>query len=573
MNSSWNPEPATTLLQQNFVRSALAPLGLNTSTTSTPAPAALAPQHRRASSHEFSRREAKVVAPGIATSTLTLNPRIPLASFQPTSSPSIKSSGPEPHAPVTSPTRWSLRNALVGGPDFASPLRSRSGTGGSSISRGRPRGPSLWNPSNSTPRGASQRADTRTRERSPEQRVIAIPLNHPDIESPRRVAAAAGGAYPLLTLPEQRQKRHSESTGASLQVGQSGSPTGTNGTIPLPPSPSIESPRRRGGELSPKLGAGRGKAVGKRRKDILIQIEKRPATPYRTRAPTITDIDSESPTLSSDQRRGKPNMSGDLERGQDHLGEYEAAGTSNMPNTGSHASFQSGIGAAMSDNSSIVGSDGPPMNPADEWGPQHPCFPHVNNHVPLSSSLYQSTRIIRIRRDWMVEGDLAPTFSNLYPEILEPAGVSEQEFRALIERVNTELIAAFSPYSIRNIVDGILGLLTGWFWDDTGLTAVKSRLRRVELYLEEWNREMEGRSKEEPERAPRVVPLRRTGYMNVGLHPACDETRKLILDSSTFKSPTQKSTTRHQTWKIAQPRGVRGTRNQPHHSRQATDRF
>ncbi|PBP22735.1 putative Ras modification protein erf4 [Diplocarpon rosae] len=339
----WKAEPGTTLLQQNFVRSALAQIGINTNTTSPYASAALGTVETAS--------QAKIVAPGIATSTLTLNPRIPLASFQPTSSPSITSSGPDPHAPVTSPTRWSLRNALVGGPDFASPLRSR---------------------------------------------------------------------------------------------------------------PSIEIARRRGGGLSPKLGVGKGKAAAKETKDILIRIEKkRPATPYRQRRPTIPDIgiDSGSPTLSYDKSRGKPNIS-------------------------------------------IVGSDGPPMNPADEWGPQHPCFPHLNNHVPLASSLYQTTRIIRIRRDWMVEGDLAPTFSNLYPEILEPAGVSEQEFRALVERVNTELIAAFSPYSIRNIVDGVLGLLTGWLWDDTGLTAVKSRLKKVELYLEEWNREMEGRSKEEPEHRP-----------------------------------------------------------------------
>jgi hypothetical protein len=33
--------------------------------------------------------------------------------------------------------------------------------------------------------------------------------------------------------------------------------------------------------------------------------------------------------------------------------------------------------------------------------------------------------------------------------------------------------------------------------------------------LEDWNREMESRSKEGPGSAPRIVPLRRTGYMNV----------------------------------------------------------
>jgi hypothetical protein len=115
----------------------------------------------------------------------------------------------------------------------------------------------------------------------------------------------------------------------------------------------------------------------------------------------------------------------------------------------------------------------------------------------------------------MIDGDLAPTFSNLYPEILDPAGVSEQDFRRLIEKINSELIQAFSPWGIRNIFDAALGLATGWVWDDLGFTAVKSRLRNVERYVEQWNKEMASKSKDGPESAPVIVPLRRTGYMNV----------------------------------------------------------
>lgn len=117
----------------------------------------------------------------------------------------------------------------------------------------------------------------------------------------------------------------------------------------------------------------------------------------------------------------------------------------------------------------------------------------------------------------MVEGDLAPTFSNLYPEILDPAGVSEQDFRKLIERINSELILAFSPWGPRNIFDVVMSLATGWVWDDLGFTAVKGRLRKVEKYLEEWNKDMENRSKDGPGSAPMIVPLRRTGYMNLDI--------------------------------------------------------
>ncbi|KAJ5050423.1 uncharacterized protein L3040_002306 [Drepanopeziza brunnea f. sp. 'multigermtubi'] len=439
-------------------------------------------------------------------------------------SPSLgELSSPNPDVRVTSPTRrsWSLRNSLGGGGEtatFTSPFRSRSGTGESSISRGRPRQSSaarLWNPSNSTPRGPpSQKRRERTREPSAEDKVIAVvPLKHPDLASPRR-DSAIGGEHPLLTLPEQRQQRHSGSTKASLQIERS---SGGSHRVSLPRSLSIEFARRKSSEGSVRLDKGKGKAIEEEREDTLRQLE-RSTTGDQNRGQTAASIASpQGPGISFDKDRSKTDMLGDIEHGPDALGVYESGGTSNMPDNDPRSSFQSGMGPTMSDSTSIIGSDGPPMNAGEEWGPQHPCFPHVNPHVPLSSPLYQSTRIIRIRRDWMLEGDLAPTFSNLYPEILDPAGVSEQEFRQLVERVNKELISAFSPWSLRNIVDGLLGLITGWVWDDMGYTGVKMRLNKVEQYLEEWNQEMEGRSKESLGIAPRVVPLRRTGYMNLDI--------------------------------------------------------
>jgi len=48
---------------------------------------------------------------------------------------------------------------------------------------------------------------------------------------------------------------------------------------------------------------------------------------------------------------------------------------------------------------------------------------HASRTATLTSPQFTrntATRIIRIRRDWMVVGDLAPTFSNIYPEILDP---------------------------------------------------------------------------------------------------------------------------------------------------------
>lgn len=142
------------------------------------------------------------------------------------------------------------------------------------------------------------------------------------------------------------------------------------------------------------------------------------------------------------------------------------------------------------------------------WGPSHPCFPHLNPHVPLDSPEYTATRIIRVRRDWMVVGDLAPTFSNIYPEILDPL-MQEQEFRYVIEHINHTLCTAYDPFSTWNWLDGLLGLATGWFWEDVRPFGVKGRLRALEEWLEDWNHTVGARN------GVRIIPLRRTGYLNL----------------------------------------------------------
>lgn len=150
------------------------------------------------------------------------------------------------------------------------------------------------------------------------------------------------------------------------------------------------------------------------------------------------------------------------------------------------------------------------------WGPAHPCYPHPNPHVPLSSPLHTTTRIIRIKRDWMIAGDLAPTFSNIYPEILEP-WVSEADFRTLIQRVNDGLLASFHPGGWRAWMDAVMGVATGWIWEDLGLSGVKSGVRRVEQYIEEWNG-MESKGEEDGDiDHAKVIPLRRTGFLSLDI--------------------------------------------------------
>ncbi|KAF3902280.1 hypothetical protein ABW20_dc0109216 [Dactylellina cionopaga] len=172
------------------------------------------------------------------------------------------------------------------------------------------------------------------------------------------------------------------------------------------------------------------------------------------------------------------------------------------------------------------------------WDTTHPCFPHVNPHVPPTSPLIESTKIIRIPRDFMIHGDISPAFSNTYPKILEPY-LDEDRFRRVIKTINSELYEAFNPWNWRNWMDASLGVLTLWFAEDVFGTETKRRLRNIETFLEQQNREMEevlerlrkgeavegdrGDSREGEEGAvpisglAKLIPLRKTGYMNLDI--------------------------------------------------------
>ncbi|MCJ1478659.1 hypothetical protein MMC13_007340 [Lambiella insularis] len=152
--------------------------------------------------------------------------------------------------------------------------------------------------------------------------------------------------------------------------------------------------------------------------------------------------------------------------------------------------------------------------PSIPWTDRHPCYPHPNPHVPLSSPLYKSTRIIRIPRDWMIVGDMAPTYSNTYPEVLAP-WVSEQDFRLLVGQVNDALIKAMDPWALRNWIDAVLGLATGWLWEDFGMPSARKKVRQVEALIKDWNAQRRKGGRDGEAELVRVVELRKTAYMSL----------------------------------------------------------
>ncbi|KYK60053.1 hypothetical protein DCS_01187 [Drechmeria coniospora] len=376
---------------------------------------------------------------------------------------------------------------------FPSPFRSRAGCP-AAYSTQPPRPPSarLWNPTNSTPRGTRQR-----RRRSSSPPAPPVPLRNPAFD---RLAdgddhAAVGeGDHPLLGQPQRWQSKRAPATCASLPIDQTSrqgrrislpgsvhaSCDGRRSQIPTTGDPGSEFEPLHDGASQPIITAaplpegGRGDAGAK---------------------------------MAPDEEAAGTYGSKDLERGPDVM----------QPRL-SNVSVGDAIGSALSStDSSIMGEEMQADN-GEEWGPQHACFPHLNPHVPTDSAEYASTRVIRIRRDWLLKGDLAPTFSNLYPEILDPAGVSEQEFRRIIDKLNGELVSIFNPYSVRNVLDCLLGLATGWLWEDLGLTAIKSRLNHLEKWIESWNLDMaKAFPAEESALPPKIIPLRQTGYLTLDI--------------------------------------------------------
>ncbi|KAF2273836.1 uncharacterized protein EI97DRAFT_503223 [Westerdykella ornata] len=316
----------------------------------------------------------------------------------------------------------------------------------------RPPASRLWNPVNSSPRTLA---------------LPYVPVEHPQLSDPR---PQTRDEYPLLTLPEQRRSRQSP-VPSSLFVERSvGGESGRT---------SIGLPRDRRSPIDPHPGPSRP--------NMSMAHES---------APPNAPHDAALPVSVS--------RTGDVEAGTRSL--KTTRDRSHLPGSRPHSMYSQRTGTAEGDHH----DDHDDASSEVPWGPKHPCFPHRNPHVPLDSPLYQTTRIIRVTRDWMVKGDLAPTFQNLYPEVLDPM-IEEDEFRRLIEHINTVLIDAFNPLTFRAFLDAFMGAATLWLWDDVGLTKVKRKLAELERWIENWNRE---RGEKE---GVKIIPLRRTGYMTIDI--------------------------------------------------------
>ncbi|KAI1175875.1 Golgin subfamily A member 7/ERF4 family-domain-containing protein [Nemania sp. FL0916] len=453
-----------------------------------------------------------------------------------------RTTNPATETTPAQPTRARRRqhnNSDASAPRLDQPIRLlpppfRNRAAGANNQDHRPRNPGppgrLWNPVNSTPRlppAIYTRPARSPRKRRPSTPPPpSIPFQHPALDDNRvlddRVATGAG-EFPLLTLPEQRRSRHNTPTRSSFQIEER---VNEGKRISLPNSVRYSYDIRRESvaslDVGPSSSVPETKAESSSTASNLRKVSQSVKKTGRTRNVSFGLVRTQStdqPVGKIDKGKGKAVMSSpdhdnprgglsaDLERGPPVLDQQQNRSNLSLPG---------GIGSAISSsNSSIIGDPDQPGQ-GDEWGPQHPCFPHLNPYVPLNSTEYRTTRIIRIRRDWLIGGDLAPAFSNMYPEILDPAGIPEHEFRRVVEKLNGSLVPIFSPYNWRNILDGVLGVLSAWIWEDVGMTNVKTKLNELEAWIEKWNAEIEKTTgSEEGIIAPRIISLRRTGYMSL----------------------------------------------------------
>lgn len=344
------------------------------------------------------------------------------------------------------------------------------------------------------------------------------PINYVPRQAPVLVTRSPiAGTFPeagaaLLTLPEQRRSRRQSHHSLAVEHSpHDGSESGRT-SIGLP------STRRRSGGVDPNDSAAVEMSELEKKEDA----DRPPDRSPRRASTPISRFNTQDRDVEANLPPSQSMLGGKYGMGNEDLPAHPPRQAKSQVSLRGAFSMKSEGRESGAGPEGYMGDQG---SVAEElaWGPSHPCFPHQNPHVPLNSPEYATTRIIRVKRDWMVRGDLAPTYSNLYPEILDPL-LPEHQFRQIIQRVNETLVMAFDPYSKRNWIDGLMGVLTGWFWEDLGFAGVKKRLRDLEEWLAEWNREVgsvEG---------VKIIPLRRTGYMSLDIQIPDPQVR--VVDDS-----------------------------------------
>lgn len=188
-------------------------------------------------------------------------------------------------------------------------------------------------------------------------------------------------------------------------------------------------------------------------------------------------------------------------------------------------------------------------------GPQLVINHFPNNHSGLDSLTYRDTRIVRVPRIYSTVdmSDIIPQFS-IFPLGEEPnaiidnsasgtlktfkiAGeydenffgqtsltplvpdlIASDELVSIVTRINRDLFEAFDPYSVWNVLDNILELITGTFYSKIVNTFIfdthcKRKLAQLELYIEELNKKYSLKDG----KGFKIISLRRSAYLSLDI--------------------------------------------------------
>ncbi|KAJ8103849.1 Golgin subfamily A member 7/ERF4 family-domain-containing protein [Lipomyces tetrasporus] len=114
-----------------------------------------------------------------------------------------------------------------------------------------------------------------------------------------------------------------------------------------------------------------------------------------------------------------------------------------------------------------------------------------NSHVPPGSPDAESTRIVRIHRDYVCARESnTPAFTPQFPGYPLSVFMTEIEFLDLIHEVNDQLDQAFYPLSPGNVIDGCIGVLTCSLCEFMYTSHHKRKVSELESFVERLNKEV-----------------------------------------------------------------------------------
>ncbi|WBW71551.1 palmitoyltransferase complex subunit Erf4 [Schizosaccharomyces osmophilus] len=131
--------------------------------------------------------------------------------------------------------------------------------------------------------------------------------------------------------------------------------------------------------------------------------------------------------------------------------------------------------------------------------------------------------LIRIERDYSVSGDRYPQFSTNFPLALQPY-VSVKDWNGFIHTLNKKLYIAFCPWTIGNLLDIFLSIVTVYASEFVFGSVHRKRIANIEAYVAEFA----------SQHNLLAAGLRNMGFLNIVFH-----TKENVARSTTLYSPRE----------------------------------